>query len=336
MTQTTEKSSQEELGGPQPPDMLSTARGVVVTALQQYGIVVICVAMFLVLALTSDVFLTSRNLTNILDQWAVVGMIACAGTFVLICGGFDLSVGAMFALGGVTSALVAQHGGSALLAILCGVAAGACVGLVNALAFTVVGINPLITTLATALITTGIAVYISNGQLIAITDPHLLEVGQGRLLGLTIPGLVLLVTVLVAGVGLSRTTFGYHVFAVGGNTEAARLSGVRVRHVHSAAFIISGAVSGLAGVLAASRIGTGQADVGTELPMVVISAIVVGGTSIYGGEGAVWRTFLGVLLFAMIGNGFTLLGVNSQIQQVVQGLILLGAVGLDSMVRRRT
>jgi ribose transport system permease protein len=336
MTQTTEKTTRQDAAGPPTPARVRTTLGFAVSALQQYGIVIICVAMFLALTSTSDVFLSSRNLTNILDQWSTVGMIACAGTFVLICGGFDLSVGAMFALGGVTAALVSQDGGSAVVAVICGVLASSCVGLVNAIAFTVFNINPLISTLATALITTGIAIYISDGQLITITDPSLLHIGQGRMLGLTIPGLVLLLTVLVSAIALARTTFGYHTFAVGGNTEAARLSGVRVRVVRSAAFVMSGALSGLAGVLAASRIGTGQADVGTELPLVVISAIVVGGTSIYGGEGAVWRTFLGVLLFAMIGNGFTLLGVNPQIQQVVQGLILLGAVGLDSLVRRRT
>jgi ribose transport system permease protein len=335
MTQTTEKTARPD-AGPPTPARVRTALGFAMSALQQYGIVVICAAMFLALTSSSDVFLSSRNLTNILDQWSTVGMIACAGTFVLICGGFDLSVGAMFALGGVTAALVSQDGGSAVVAVICGVLASSVVGLVNAIAFTVFDINPLISTLATALITTGIAIYISDGQLITITDPSLLHVGQGRMLGLTIPGLVLLLTVLVSAIALARTTFGYHTFAVGGNTEAARLSGVRIRVVRSAAFVMSGALSGLAGVLAASRIGTGQADVGAELPLVVISAIVVGGTSIYGGEGAVWRTFLGVLLFAMIGNGFTLLGVNPQIQQVVQGLILLGAVGLDSLVRRRT
>lgn len=303
--------------------------GPVFSALRHYGIVVICAVMFLVLALTSGVFLSPRNLTNIFDQWAVVGIVACAGTFVLISGGFDLSVGAMFALSGVSTALIAQITGSAVLAVLAGIAAGAVVGLINAFATTVADINPLIATLATALITTGIAIYLSSGQLIAIKNPGLQWLGQGRFLGLTIPGVILILTIAISWIVLSRTTFGYHIFAVGGNAEAARLSGVRVRLVRG------GAMSGLAGVLAASRIGTGQADVGTELPLVVISAVVVGGTSIYGGEGAIWRTALGVLLFAMIGNGFTLLGVNAQVQMVVQGMILLGAVGLDSYVRNR-
>lgn len=305
-------------------------------ALQQYGIVLVCLALFILLTTTSDVFLSQRNMTNILDQWSVAGMIACAGTFVLICGGFDLSVGAMFALSGVVCALVAEHTGSAVLAVVCGIAAGCVIGLVNAIAFTVFGINALITTLATALITTGIAIYISGGQLVTITDPNLLQLGQGRFLNITYPGWALVITVALTWFVLSRTKFGYHVFAVGGNLEAARLSGVRVRLVRSTTFVMSGALCGIAGVLAASRIGTGQADVGAELPLLVISAIVVGGTSIYGGEGAIWRTFLGILLFAMIGNGFTLLGVNPQIQQVVQGLILLGAVGLDSISRLRT
>jgi ribose transport system permease protein len=314
----------------------SRVRRVLVHGFQQYGIVLVFLAMFVLLTSTSDVFLSQRNVTNILDQWAVVGMIACAGTFVLICGGFDLSVGAMFALSGVVTALVAEHTGSPVLAILAGIGASACVGLVNAIAFTVVGVNALITTLASALITTGVAVYLSDGQLVTINDPTLLDLGQGRLLGITVPGIALLVTVVVSWFVLSRTTFGYHVYAVGGNTEASRLSGVRVRLVRSATFVMSGCLCGVAGVLASSRIGTGQADVGTELPLLVIAAIVVGGTSIYGGEGAIWRTFLGVLLFAMIGNGFTLLGVNPQIQQMVQGLILLGAVGLDSVARRRS
>lgn len=301
---------------------------------RQYAIAWICLAMLIYLGASSDVFLSRTNVTNMLDQWATVGIIACAGTFVLISRMFDLSVGATYALSGVVCATVAVNTGSVVLGFASALGAGVLVGLGNGLAVAGANINPFIVTLATSLIITGVAVYISGGLLVTVSDPAFTRLGQGSLGALTIPGLTFLVVAALGWFVLSRTTFGRHVFAVGGNPEAARLSGVRVQATHIVVFVVSGLSAAVAGALAASRVGAGQADVGASLPLIVIAVIVVGGTSIFGGQGAMWRTLLGVLLFAMVGNGFTLLNVNANVQQVIQGAILLMAVGIDAWSRK--
>jgi ribose transport system permease protein len=254
----------------------------------------------------------------------------------LICRMFDLSVGSVYALSTVVTAWTAVHSGSIPLAFLAGLASGAVTGLVNGFAVAVANINPFIATLATSLIVTGIAVWISNGLLITVVDPAFTQLGQGVFLTLTIPSIIFLIIVGIGWFVLARTTYGRHLFAVGGNPEAARLSGVRVQFMQLSVFVISGVAAALAGVLTASRIGTGEADIGTQLPLIVIAVVVVGGTSIFGGEGAMWRTLLGVLLYAMVGNGFALLNVNNNIQQIIQGLILLVAVGIDAWSRKRS
>lgn len=301
----------------------------------RYAIIWICLALFIILSFTSRVFFSHGNLVNLLDQWSTIGIVACAGTFVLIARMFDLSVGATYALAGVVSASIAVQTGSTPLAFAAGLLAGVVVGLVNGVAVAIFNINPFIATLATSLMVTGIAIYLSGGVLISVTDPSYSALGRGSFLTLTIPGVVLIVTFLVSGFVLSRTLYGRRIYAVGGSPEAARLSGIRVNAVHISVFMISGFAAALAGVIASSRVSSGQADVGASLPLIVIAAVVVGGTSIFGGEGAMWRTAFGLLLYAMIGNGFTLLNINSQIQQVVQGLVLLIAVGLDAYSRKR-
>lgn len=299
------------------------------------AIVFICVAFFAYLSIFSGVFLSHGNFVNLLDQWSTVGIIACAATFVLIARMFDLSVGAVYALSGVVCASVVVDTGSVPLGFAAGLLSGVLVGLVNGFAVAVVNINPFIATLATSLMVTGVAVMLSGGLLVTVADPAFSAVSRGSFLSLTVPGVVLIVTFLVSAFVLAKTKYGRRVYAVGGNPEAARLSGVRVKAVHISVFVVSGFASALAGVLAASRVSSGQADVGTTLPLIVIAVVVVGGTSIFGGEGAMWRTAFGLLLYAMIGNGFTLLNVNATIQQVVQGFILLLAVGLDAYSRKR-
>jgi ribose transport system permease protein len=305
-------------------------------SLKSHSIVWICALLFIVMAVSSDVFVSQGNISNLLGQWATVGIIAAAGTFVLISRMFDLSVGAAFAFSGVITATVAANTGNVWAAFLAGILAGGLIGVVNGITVAVLNINPFIATLATSMLATGAAIIVSGGQLITVADPAFSQLGRGRILGLSIPAIVFIVVLVVGGFVLSRTTFGRYIYAVGDNPEAARLSGVRVGWVHMSVFIISGLAAGIAGVLAASRVSSGQADAAGTIPLVVIACVVVGGTSIFGGEGAMWRTALGVLLYAMVGNGFTLLGIDSNIQQMVQGSILLVAVGIDAWSRRKS
>ena len=304
------------------------------SALRDYGIVVSFLAIFVFLSIASDVFLSTRNLLNILEQSAAVGTVAVGGTFVLIAGGFDLSVGAIFALSGIAAAHATNVGGP-VAGVAAGLSVGLLVGLVNGLLTTVGRINPFITTLATAIIVRGVALAVTGGFLVPIADPAFTTIGRGSLGGLKWSIIIFAAFVIVAGLLLWRTVFGRQAYASGGNPEAARLSGVPVGRVRTVTFAISGISASLAGIILAARAASGQADVGVGLEFQAIAAIVVGGTSIFGGEGAVWRTVLGVLLLALIGNGFNLLAVPPTFQQIFQGSIILLAVGLDVWARRR-
>jgi ribose transport system permease protein len=211
---------------------------------------------------------------------------------------------------------------------------GLLIGVINGLLVTVVRINAFITTLAMLIIVRGIAVSLTGGFLIPVQDGLYTLLGRQALFGVKYSIWLLVLFVLVIGVLLSRTVLGRHLYAAGGNPEAARLSGVPVAGVRTVAFAISGLAAALAGVIISSRVANGQADAGSGLEFSAIAAIVVGGTSIFGGEGAIWRTVVGVFFLALIGNGFNLLAVPATYQQIFQGLIILFAVGVDVWARR--
>jgi ribose transport system permease protein len=244
-------------------------------------------------------------------------------------------VGSIFAISGVFAAELATHGTDPSLALAIGIASGAVFGLANGVFVDWVRINPFIATLATSIMIRGAALAITGGNLITVDAPAFDNLGTNRILGIKLSSWIFLIWALVMGFLLWRTVFGRYIKACGGNEQAARLSGIRVGSVRTTAFIISGVAAALAGVLSASQISTGQADVGVGLELNAVAAIVVGGTSIRGGEGAVWRTMVGVFLLALIGNGFNLLSIDSVYQQVVYGGIILLAAGVDARVRRR-
>jgi len=305
------------------------------SVMRDYGIVIVFVALFVVLSLASPVFFSRVNLLNILDQWSATLIIAVAGTLVLIAGGFDLSVGSIYAFSGVIAALTVGHIG-AWGAILLGVAAGLGCGVINGILATWGRINPFIATLATSIMIGGFALVLTSGNLISVLgNGHFTVLGRSDFETIKYSVWTLLAFTLLCGYLLSRTTYGRRVYASGGNPEAARLSGVRVNLVKASTFALSGTAAGIAGVIVASRVATGQADSGgLGIALDAVAGIVIGGTSILGGAGAIWRTVLGVLLLAMIGNGFNLLNVNSTYQRIFQGAIILFAVGVDAWSRR--
>jgi ribose transport system permease protein len=305
-------------------------------AVRDYGILICFVALFITLSVSSDAFLTSSNLLNLLDQATPTGIIACAATLVIIAGGFDLSVGAIYAIAGVIAAKVALDS-SAVVALLAGVAVGVGFGIVNGILVTKGLVHSFIATLAMALIIRGAASAITDGNLITVTNPAFATLGTDAFLGVKYSIWIFVVFAVATWFVLARTTFGRYVYAVGGNAMAASLSGIRVSLVKATTYAISGLAAlaaGIAGVIIASRNITGQSDSGVGLELSVIAAVVIGGTSILGGSGAVWRTVIGVLLLAMIGNGFNLLNVDPTYQQMVQGGIILLAVVVDARARR--
>lgn len=303
-------------------------------SVRDYVVVGVLVALFVGLSIASDAFLTSSNLLTIVEQVAVVGIIACGMTIVLIGGGFDLSVGAIYAVAGIVAAKLAPSLG-APAALLAGALSGAVLGAVNGLLVTVGRINSFIATIASAIVIRGIAVAITGGFLISVGEPGFQALGSDEILGVNCSIWAFAVFAALCALLLSRTMFGRLVYAVGGNPEAARMSGVRVGVIRAATFSISGFAAGLAGIIAASRVAQGQADVGATLPLDAIAAVAIGGTSIMGGEGAVWRTVVGVLLLELMTNGFTLLGVETAYRSIAVAALIIAAVGADALLRGR-
>jgi ribose transport system permease protein len=301
--------------------------------LRRGGIVIPFLALFLTLSLTSGPFATTGNMRNILEQQSATLIIAAAGTLVLVAGGIDLSVGATYGFAAVTSAnLGLSH--SAGFSIVIGIGAGLLIGLTNGLVVTVLRINSLIATLAMSFIITGCSGLMTGGNLLVLFDkPAFGDFARTEFLGLKTLIWVMVAAVIVLGLLLWATTAGRYMYAAGGNAEAARLAGVRVDWTRILTFALSGTAAGLAGVIDTSNVLTAQAGNYETLTFTVLAGIVVGGTSILGGEGAVWRSVVGVLFIALIGNGYVLLGLDPLYEQITLGVLLLLAVGLDALAR---
>ncbi len=304
--------------------------------LRRAGIIGPFLVLFIVLSVASGPFFTKVNLLDILDQQASTLIIAAAGTLVLVAGGIDLSVGAIYALAGVTAAKLALTVPPAV-AVLAGIAVGLVVGLANGLITTIGRINSLIATLAMSFVISGLASLVTSGNLIIdYSRPGFADLARSSLLTVNTSTWIMIAVVAVFGVLLSRTTAGRYIYAAGSNAEASRLAGIRVHRVRVLTFVLSGGAAALGGVIDTSRVLSAQASNGqTALTFTVLAGIVVGGTSILGGEGAIWRTVTGVLFIALIGNGSDLLGLNPLYDQIALGVILLLAVGSDAWSRLR-
>jgi ribose transport system permease protein len=302
--------------------------------LRSSGIVIPFVVLALVLTVVSSTFATKSNLLNLLDQQASVLIIAAAGTLVFIVGGLDLSVGAVYALAAVVAGRLALHE-PVVVAMLAGLGVGLLVGFINGFVAAVLEVNSLIATLAMSFVVTGVAALLTSGNSITLyTHPHYGDLAQTQILGVASSTWVALVFAALLAIVLWRTLLGRYVYAVGGNASAARLAGVRVARIRIVTFMLSGGAAALGGLIDSSRVLSAQSSNGGDtLTFAVIAAIVVGGTSIRGGEGAIWRSFIGVLFLALIANGYNLLGLNPLYQQVTLGALILLAVGVDPAVR---
>ena len=300
------------------------------------GILIPFALLFITLTVSSSSFATKSNFLNILDQQSATLIIAAAGTLVLVAGGIDLSVGAVYGLAGVTAAELAQHL-PAGPAILVGVIVGVLVGLINGVITTVFRINALIATLAMSFVIAGVASLITHGNLVVLFEhPGFGDLARTDVLTVKTSIWIMLIAVILLGLFLARTTIGRYMYAAGGNQEAARIAGVRVNVVRIVSFMLSGGAAALAGVIDASRVLSAQSTNDNSLTFTVLAGIVVGGTSILGGEGAVWRTVVGVLFIALIGNGYDLLGLDPLYEQITLGVIMILAVGLDAWSRSRS
>lgn len=326
----------------QPPEAVESTFGTQATHLGRRvlnsNIAPIIAALILVsiaLSILTPNFLTPGNLTNIVTQSAVVGIAAIGATFVIITSGIDLSVGSNIALSGMIGAIAAQTTDNGFVGILVVILVAAAVGAANGASVAWLRLAPFIVTLAVMGMARGLTLQISQGQSVYGLPDALNWLGASAIFDVKTSALVTVVMFLVAHFVLSQTTFGHRVYAVGGNAEAARLAGINVRGVIFAAYVIAGVTAGVAAIILLGRLdsATPNAANGTELQ--VIAAVVIGGTSLFGGKGSMLGTLIGVLLIGVINNGLTLLNVSSFWVQFVQGALIFLAVLLDSFNTRR-
>lgn len=308
--------------------------------IRSYGIVGVFLGLFVVLALSSSSFLSIRNATNILDQSAILLIFAATTTVSIIAGVFDLSIAAVATASTIMTVNTINAFG-VVPGVIAGLSFGVFLGVVTGMAITSTNVNSFIGTLAASFTYRGLGLILASGGLVTIANRDvvdgLLLVTEERYFGLKGAVWIALAFVLFVGLLLSKTVFGKKVYAVGGNREAAFLAGIRTRWVLIGVYALSGLGAGLAGVIYAGRYASGATNAYSDiLVFTAIAAAVVGGVSIFGGSGAVWRGVLGILTFALIGNGLNLLGVDTTYQLTILGLLIFLAVAADQVFRRTT
>ncbi|MFC0528994.1 ABC transporter permease [Phytohabitans kaempferiae] len=295
-----------------------------------YGLPIVFLLVVVYLSISAENFLTVTNLVNVVRQSSMVGFLALGLTFVMITAGIDLSVGSIVGLSGVVAATMAPGDGAAfLLPILLGLAIGALVGAINASLIIFGGILPFLATLAVMAAVRSGSLIFTDGQPVAGLSERFQALGTGEIASIPVPVILFLACALIADFILSRTRFGRHVYAVGGNQESAQKVGISVRAVLARVYIIAGVLAAIGGVVLTARVNGADPLAGTGYELQAIAAVVIGGTSLFGGIGTIRGTVLGVLLVGVVMNGLNLLNVSSYYQQAIQGLILVVAVLLN-------
>jgi ribose transport system permease protein len=287
-----------------------------------------------VLTALSDVFLTTGNILNVLRQAALLFLMASGLTLVILTAGLDLSIGANVALSGCLAASVIKLTGSPWLGAGVGIGCGAMIGLSNGVLVTALRIPSFVATYGMMWILTGATYYYMAGETIHGFPPGFRQLGSGHLFGIPVPVFVMFVFLVIGVVFAQRTTWGQQIYAIGANPIAARLSGVPVERRLILVYVVSGAMAGLASLIVLARINSAQGDIGEELTLPAIAAVLVGGTSLFGGSGTVGGTLIGALLLTVVLNGMNLLQINSSWQPLATGIIILLAVWIDTRTRR--
>lgn len=298
--------------------------------LNKYGILIALLLICITLSMATPNFLTTQNLLIVLRQVSINGILAIGVTFVIITGGIDLSLGSVIALTGVVAASFAHPNTYPLvvpliLAILSGVAIGA----INGLTITIGKVAPFIVTLGMMTIARGLALVFSDGRPVTNLSPSFNFIGGGDIVYVPVPILLFILVIIISFVILKYTRIGRYIYAVGGNENAAKASGIIVNRVKLFAYIMCSGLAALAGIVLASRITTGQPNAGIAYELDAIAAVVIGGTSLLGGKGSIAGTVIGVLIIGVINNGLDHLNVSSYYQQIIKGVIIICAALLD-------
>jgi ribose transport system permease protein len=294
-------------------------------------LIVLCVG----LTIASPFFLTQTNLSSVVRQTAVINIMALGMTLIIISGGIDLSVGAILAMGGLLGTMAMEHGYPIWAGILIGILAGTFCGLVNGVFTTRLNINPFIVTLGTLGIIRGLALIISNGLPVHKIPPGFSFLGEGTLLGVPFVLWVLVVCAVAMHILLENTRLGRHSFAIGSNPDAAYYAGIPVKFDVTVVYAIGGMLTGLAGMIEASRLMTGQPTAGNGYELQAIAAVVIGGGSLRGGEGSVVGTLIGAFIMGLLSNGSDLLGISPYVQQAIIGAVIILAVTFDELRKRK-
>ncbi len=303
---------------------------------QGVSMLIILAAMWVILGLLSPYFFTRDNIMEITLQTAVIAIIAAGETFIIISAGIDLSVGAVFAASAVVGGLVLEATGSLPLALLSTVAFGSLLGLTNGFLITKLWVPPFIATLGMMGVARGLALILSDGIPIYGLPPVYKFIGQGRLFDIIPFPTVIMIVVFVLGYIIANyTRFGRFIYAIGSNEEAARLSGIKVTRTLIGVYVIGGLLAGLASTIESGRLGIIQPAGGNGYELLAIGAVVIGGTSLFGGEGSIIATLIGAIIMTTLRNGLNILGVNSFWQYVVNGTVIIAAIAIDQYRRRR-
>jgi inositol transport system permease protein len=312
---------------------------------RKYAIVLIFLAMFVLMAILSPAFLAPRNLLNVVRQISVIGLLGIGVTMAIIARGIDLSSGSVLALAAVVAASLAQAPDWAaakfpgltlplIVPILAGLLIGAACGFVNGSLIAKFKIPPFIATLGMMTVARGFALLYSDGRPVSGTHSGYNFIGQGEFLGIPIPILILVVIAVLAHVMLNNTRFGRYIYAIGGNEQAARVSGLNIDRVKIGIYTLAGMLAGLAGIVLSARISSGQPGLGVGYELDAIASAVIGGTSFSGGIGTVWGTMIGALIIGTLNNGLDLLNVSAYWQQIVKGAIIVVAIIIDERKNR--
>ena len=302
---------------------------------RKYGIAVITITLFILLALTTEGFFTERNIRNLLDQQSTILIAASFMTIVIISGNFDISISAIFVVAPLFALNIENATGNIYLSIIGGVGLGVILGSFNALVVTYFKVNSFIATLATSFMFFGFGYLISDRSLMRPVTDSYQQIARTKFFDITSATWIALNVVILASILLTRTRFGRNVFATGGNQEAARLAGINVPQVQAITFILLGAAAALAGIVNSSRSISAQPSDDFSFVFSVLTAVIVGGTSIMGGKGAIWRTVAAAFFLAFMNNGFNLLQVDPLWQRIILGLVIVIAVALDSWSQRK-
>ncbi|MGC8777408.1 MAG: ABC transporter permease [Candidatus Caldatribacteriaceae bacterium] len=297
---------------------------------KEQTLILVFVAIIIVMGVLTPVFLTTRNLLNVLLQSSMVGVSAAGMTMLILMGDIDLSVGSVSALAGVLTAFFqVQYGWSTFSAIAFALSISFVLGIAAGAVCAKLGVHSFVATLGLLSIARGFALIITNGNPITGLSPSLNFLGQGKIWIIPFPTIMMFIVIIITWFFLTQTKSGRAVYAIGGNKEASRLAGIDVDRIRIILFGVCALLAGLSGIILAGRVNSGQPTASQDFNLDVIASVIIGGTSLYGGRGGVWKTVLGTLIFGVLHNGLNLIGVTPYWQKVFIGLLIVATVAVD-------